>query len=177
MAEIPASGTSRYFAYTFQIPARPTEKLWETQGVQLALGWMHAMPGSQPAAWDEHSQTQDCQCRRRSTGRACGDGDRQFWAGGSESPRDETPISRGRQRAQRGQCSPTSHRSCQELERREKQTHPALSPHPVPLRSAGVSPSTGPGEAAAHGPVAGGSSGAGAPPPPFRMLQPPTASP
>lgn len=62
---------------------------------RVALGWMHAKPGYQSAAQDEHSHAparQDCQCRRRSTGRACGDGNRQFWAGGSESPRDEAPI-------------------------------------------------------------------------------------
>lgn len=54
--------------------------------------------------------------------------------------------------------------------------HPhTLSRIPVRLRS-GVSPSTGPAEAAADGPAAGGSLGTGAPPPPFRMLQPPTGS-
>lgn len=46
---------------------------------------------------------------------------------GSESPRDEALIPQGRQRAQRGQCSLTPHHSGQELERREKQTHPTPS--------------------------------------------------
>lgn len=49
MAEVPGSGTSRYFAYTIQIPTRPTENLREVQGARLALGRMHVKPGSQRA--------------------------------------------------------------------------------------------------------------------------------
>lgn len=56
--------------------------------------------------------------------------------------------------------------------------HPhTLSRIPQQLHSARVNPSTGPGEAAAEGSAGRGSLGAGAPPPPFRMPQPPTASP
>lgn len=49
MAEVPGSGSSRYFAYTVQIPTRPTERLREAQGARLALGRMRAKPGSQRA--------------------------------------------------------------------------------------------------------------------------------
>lgn len=114
-----------------QIPTRPTEKLREAQGAQLALGQMHEKPGSQPAARDEHSHPparQDCQCRRRSKGQACRDGDRQFRAGGIECPRDEALIPWGRQRTQRGQCSLTCHHSCQESEGKANSPRSILTP-------------------------------------------------
>lgn len=182
MAEVPGSGTSRYFAYTVQIPTRQTSEA--KGGTRSPAGsgtdaCEAGIPAGSMGRAQPSSGRQDCQCRRRSTGRACGDGHRQLWAGGSESPRDEAPIpgdDSARREGNAHQLPITRAKSLKGGKSKLTPLHPhTLSRIPVRLRS-GVSPSTGPGEAAADGPAAGGSLGTGAPPPPFRMLQPPTGS-
>lgn len=168
----PADGRGARLWY-FEV-VRQQERLRETQGAQLALGRMHSKPGS-----SRQHGTSTAEPRQGKSAGVAGEardgraGMETASSGRVEANPPETRLRfHGDDSAHSEGNAPRLPIARAKSSKGGRNKLAPLHPHslsrivPLWLRSAGSAPPAGPAEAA------GGSRGAGAPPPPFRMPQP-----